>query len=111
MEKIRCKTCKGTGLLKAKAKVCRYCKGKKCELMTLRTKEKKEVDFVMVENDHPKLIVEVKLSDTSISPSLRYFHNKYSLKAAQVVKNINVERMVDGIQLRRALNFLKELNI
>ncbi len=87
------------------------CKGIRCELMTLRTKEKKEVDFVMVENDEPKLIVEVKLSDTSISPSLRYFHNKYALEAAQVVKNINVERMVDGIQLRRTLNFLKELSI
>ncbi len=87
------------------------CKGRRCELMTLRTKEKKEVDFVMVENSEPKLIVEVKLSDTNISPSLRYFHNKYSLQAAQVVKNINIERMVDGIQLRRAINFLKELNI
>ena len=87
------------------------CKSIRCELMTLRTKEKKEVDFVMVENNKPKLIVEVKLSDTSISPSLRYFHNKYALKAAQVVKNINVERMVDGLQLRRTLNFLKELSI
>lgn len=86
-------------------------KGIRCNLMTLRTKEKKEVDFVMVENDEPKLIVEVKLSDTNISPSLRYFHNKYALKAAQVVKNLNIERMVDGIQLRRALNFLKELTI
>lgn len=55
------------------------CKGKKCELKTLRTKEKKEVDFVMVEDDDPKLIIEVKLSSTGISPSLRYFHEKYGL--------------------------------
>ncbi len=30
MEKIRCKTCKGTGLLKVKTKLCKHCKGKKC---------------------------------------------------------------------------------
>ncbi len=87
------------------------CKGRRCELMTLRTKEKKEVDFVMVEDDEPKLIVEVKLSDTNINPALRYFHKKYHLNATQVVKNINIEHMVDGIQLRRAINFLKELNL
>lgn len=84
-------------------------KGKLCKLETLRTKEKKEVDFVMVEDDEPILIVEVKLSEAGISPSLRYFHKKYGLEAAQVVKNIHDERMVDGIQLRRAEAFLKDL--
>ncbi len=86
-------------------------KGIRCSLKTLRTKEKKEVDFVMVEDDEPKLIVEVKLSDTGISPSLYYFHKKYNLEAAQVVKNSNIERMVEGVQLRRAQNFLKELSL
>ncbi len=84
-------------------------KGKRCLLQSLRTKEKKEVDFVMVEDDQPKLIVEVKLSDAGISSSLRYFHKKYGFKAAQVVKNLHNERMVDGIQLRRAADFLREL--
>jgi hypothetical protein len=63
----------------------------------------------MVEDDEPKLIVEVKLSDAGINPSLRYFHNKYGLEAVQVVKNLHNERMVDGIQLRRAADFLLEL--
>ena len=66
-------------------------KGIRCQLNSLRTKEKKEVDFVMMENDEPKLIIEVKLSDTSISPSLHYFHKKYEMAAAQVVKNKNVK--------------------
>jgi predicted AAA+ superfamily ATPase len=48
-------------------------KGKKCSLQTLRTKEKKEVDFVIVEEDKPKLIIEVKLSDTAISPIASLF--------------------------------------
>ncbi len=86
-------------------------KGIRCALNTLRTKEKKEVDFVMVEDDEPQLIIEVKLSDTSISPSLHYFHKKYNMEAAQIVKNISVERMVGGVQLRRAQVFLKELSL
>ena len=86
-------------------------KGRRCELKTLRTKEKKEVDFVMVEEDEPKLILEVKLSNAEISPSLLYFHKKYNLKGAQIVKNLKTERMEKGIQLRRAVNFLKDLMI
>ncbi|MCK5516684.1 MAG: ATP-binding protein, partial [Desulfobulbaceae bacterium] len=86
-------------------------KGIRCSLQTLRTKEKKEVDFVMVEDDAPKLIVEVKLSDSAISPSLHYFHNKYGMDATQLVKNISIERMVEGVALRRAASFLKELAI
>lgn len=65
----------------------------------------------MVENDEPKLIIEVKLSDTSISPSLHYFHKKYQMEAAQVVKNTHIERMVEGVQLRRTKDFLKELSL
>ncbi len=83
--------------------------GIRCELQTLRTKEGKEVDFVLVKDGVPELLVEVKLSDSAINPSLRYFHDKYSLSALQVVKNITTERIVDGIALRRAVPFLKEL--
>jgi len=84
-------------------------RGIPCRLETLRTKEKKEVDFVLVEDEQPTLIVEVKLSDSRISPSLRYFHQKYGFRAAQIVKNLRTERMVDGIELRRAADFLREL--
>lgn len=86
-------------------------KGKRCELKSLRTKEKKEVDFVLVEDGEVKVLVEVKLSDATISPSLHYFQQKYGFQAVQVVKNLNVERMEKGIQLRRAVDFLKDLAI
>jgi predicted AAA+ superfamily ATPase len=45
-------------------------KGRRCSLQTLRTKEKKEVDFVLVEDGKPELIVEVILSDNTVSPAL-----------------------------------------
>jgi predicted AAA+ superfamily ATPase len=85
--------------------------GQRCELRTLRTKEGKEVDFVMALDESPELIIEVKLSDTTLSPSLRYFQQKYSLPAVQVVKNISTEQLKNGIPLRRAATFLKELAI
>ncbi len=107
-EGVRLENLVATGLLKNLNQT-EDTKGKRCRLQSLRTKEKKEVDFVMVEDDQPKVIVEVKLSDAGINPSLRYFHKKYGLEAAQVVKNLHNERMVDGIQLRRAANFLREL--
>jgi predicted AAA+ superfamily ATPase len=83
-------------------------KGRRCSLQTLRTKEKKEVDFVLVEDGKPELIVEVILSDNTVSPALHYFHKKYGMSATQLVKNTNIERMVEGVALRRAANFLKE---
>ncbi len=85
--------------------------GKRTELQYLRTKEKKEVDFAMVKEGDPVLIMEVKLSDSDISPSLRYFHRKYGLKAMQIVKQLRQEQMVESIELRRADDFLKTLKL
>ena len=43
----------------------------------LRDKEKREVDFVVVRDDRPWFLVEVKTSDSSrLSPSLKYFHEQ-----------------------------------
>jgi len=50
-------------------------KGQRCRLYTLRTKEGKEVDFVLVVDENPELIIEVKQTETSVSQSLHYFHN------------------------------------
>ena len=86
-------------------------KGKKARLRTLRTKEKKEVDFVLVIDDQPSCMIEVKLSDSKISPTLRYFHKKYQIAAIQLVKNIQMERISDGIELRKAYSYLKNLKI
>ena len=85
--------------------------GRRTELMYLRTKEKKEVDFVLVTEDALPVMVEAKLSDTAVSPALHYFHKKYDLPAIQIVKNLRQERMEGAIQLRRAADFLKTLKM
>ncbi len=85
--------------------------GKRAALHYLRTKERKEVDFALVIEDNPVIMVEAKWADASISPSLRYFHEKYGLPALQIVRHLRQERMEGAIELRRAYDFLKGLRL
>lgn len=49
----------------------------KYELFYLRDKEKREVDFLIVKNNKPWIIIEVKNSaNQHVSPHLRYFHQQ-----------------------------------
>ncbi|MBW2736636.1 MAG: ATP-binding protein [Deltaproteobacteria bacterium] len=84
-------------------------KGIATSLCVLRTKEKREVDFVLVEDEVPVSMIEVKLSDSEVSASLRYFHQRYGIPAIQLVKNLRQERLEGEIALRRAESFLTGL--
>jgi hypothetical protein len=83
--------------------------GKRAELRYLRTKEKREVDFALVVDNEPVRMIEVKLSDAAITSSLRYFHQKYGIPALQLVRYLRHEQIVDGIELRRAFDYLRTL--
>jgi hypothetical protein len=62
------------------------------ELRYLRDKQKREVDFLIVKDRKPWFLVEVKLSDTSLSPSLSYFQAQTkAVHALQVVVNLPYE--------------------
>lgn len=78
-------------------------------LKYLHTKERQEVDFALVQDDHIEKIIEVKNSDHSIGPGLRYFHEKYNLPAVQVVKELKREKIEQGIEVVQGGNFLKSL--
>lgn len=86
-------------------------KGIKAGLKTLRTKEKKEVDFLLEINGQPANMIEVKLTDSKISPTLKYFHNKYGIAAIQLIKNLQTERMDKGIELRNGYRYLSKLEL
>lgn len=59
-------------------------------LYYLRDKQKREVDFLIVRDKKPWLLVEVKKSETTLSPSLKYFHEKLSTEHAfQVVTDLD----------------------
>ena len=62
------------------------------ELRYLRDKQKREVDFLVVKDQKPWFLVEVKKSDTHLSPSLAYFQNQTSAPHAfQAVLNLPFE--------------------
>ena len=79
------------------------------QLHYLRTKDQKEVDFALVHNDKLCQIIEVKLSDTRISPTLNYFAHKYQLPATQVVYTNKPEYQQGLIQLRQLTPYLNQL--
>jgi hypothetical protein len=83
--------------------------GRKARLHYLRTKEKKEVDFALYIENEPLTLVEVKLSNDDLSPSLAYFHKKYRLPAIQLVKNLRHEQKKGDISIRSAFRFLDSL--
>ncbi|MEM7055781.1 MAG: DUF4143 domain-containing protein, partial [Bacteroidota bacterium] len=59
-------------------------------LFFLRTKDRKEVDFLITKDEIPWILVEAKLSNTkTLSKNLAYFHNQLATKHAfQVAHNM-----------------------
>ncbi len=83
--------------------------GKNYKLQYLKTKEGKEIDFCIVKDNQLDSIIEVKLSDSNLSKELLFFSDKYQIKGFQIVKNLINERKEKNIEIRRAVNYLKEL--
>ncbi len=78
-------------------------------LKYLQTKEKQEIDFVLAVNHKIEKLIEVKYADASLSPHLRYFHEKYGLPAVQVVKELKRKQMSGEIEIVDGSYFLESL--
>lgn len=64
----------------------------KFELRYIRDKQKREVDFVVLRDGTPWFLVEVKQSDTQLSPNLKHFHEATGARHAfQVVLDLDHE--------------------
>lgn len=86
--------------------------GVRTKLSYIRTKDKKEIDFALVVDNEIDTVIEVKLSDMKLNPSLLYFQKKYQFpKAIQLVKNLKNERMEASIEVRNAVSFLTILTM
>jgi len=85
--------------------------GKRFSLHFLQTKERHEVDFALTNEDHIEKIIEAKLRNHSISKGLHYFHLRYQLPAVQLVKELKQEKVENGIEVRKGLSFLKNLDL
>lgn len=85
------------------------CEGWPARLCYLRTKDGREVDFALVEEDRTPTIIEAEFARDEVSPALGYFQGKYGFRAVQVVRHLRRERTAGAIELRRALDYLQEL--
>jgi uncharacterized protein len=64
------------------------------ELRYVRDKDKREVDFLIIRDRKPWLLVEVKMSDTRLSPTLEHHQRQLGAPhALQVVVNLDYEQI------------------
>ena len=79
----------------------------------LRTKEGKELDFLICINNIPKCLIEVKSSDEKPSAAFNYFMRYFpNIKAIQLVKNLPREATYpNGLQVRALVKWLVKLNL
>lgn len=80
-------------------------------LYYIRDKQKREVDFLTVIDRRPEMLVEVKSSDSTLSPAIRHFAQVLGVKACQAVHRIKRSLTVSGIHIRSAAEFLSELKL
>jgi predicted AAA+ superfamily ATPase len=84
--------------------------GSKVALHYLRDKEKHEVDFLMVIDNIPTQMIEVKAGDDNFSPSLFHFHN-FLKKATpiQIVYNLKNKKSRGPVRMMPVHEFLANI--
>ncbi|MDD5673917.1 MAG: ATP-binding protein [Chitinivibrionales bacterium] len=86
-------------------------KGAPLSLHYLRTKDGKEIDFALAENDTITHGIEVKLSEDIPSRALYFFQEKApSMNAVQLVHNLRHPQRTDAIEVARAGDWLAQLS-
>ncbi|MFC1886968.1 ATP-binding protein [Thermodesulfobacteriota bacterium] len=84
-------------------------KGQSYSLNYLRTKDGMEVDFCIVNNNQPILMIEAKASDPEPGREIMNFKNRYHIPGMQIVLNLKREKNDKGIEIRDARNYLTSL--
>lgn len=83
--------------------------GYRCELTFIRDKEGREVDFAILIDGKLQEIIEVKYSDDSISPSLRYYKERLKPPhVTQIVALLGRPYDKDGIHVTDAIRYFRE---
>lgn len=86
--------------------------GLKTSLHYLRTKDGKEIDFLICIDRKPILLLEVKASDSSPASSFKHFSQFLpEAKKIQIVKELTREKTYpDGIEVRALIPWLTNIN-
>lgn len=84
--------------------------GEDIDLHYIRTKDGKEVDFALSSKGKASHLIEIKLSDETLSPSLRLLAKKLpDAEACQLVQNLRREQNIDNISIVNAASWLAQL--
>jgi len=84
--------------------------GRLRELFYLRTKEGREVDFLVADDETPQYMLEVKHSDATIGAAMRYYEERYGIKGILLVRHLRNEFFDGNIEVRRAAPWLEALS-
>jgi hypothetical protein len=85
--------------------------GEDIDLHYIKTKDGKEVDFTLSNKGKASHLIEVKLSEEALSPSLRLLSKKLpDAKAYQLVQNLRREQHKDNISIVNAATWLAQLS-
>ena len=80
--------------------------GYRCSLHYIRDKDGREVDFLTIVEDIPTDLIEVKMNDTTISPSLKYYASKLQpIRAIQIVLGLERSFYHDGIWVMNPVDY------
>ena len=97
-------------------KYCHYqqdYEGRDLELRFFRDIDRREVDFVLIENGQPTHFIECKLKNKNISPALNYLKQRFpqaqAIQIALHTKDDYIDR--NGIRSISAITFLNEIGI
>lgn len=87
--------------------------GRNLELRYYRDTEKREVDFVITEDNHPLVFIETKFSDSQVSDHLRYLKSKWPGVDAVQIYFEGTKEYVDGngIHVMPAKKYLQSLSV
>jgi len=86
-------------------------RGETVGLHYVRTKEKREVDFALVEKDSLATLIEVKLAQSAPTPGLKYLSGKFpGAKALQLVQNLRQPQTIGSLHVVEAAGWLASLS-
>jgi len=84
--------------------------GKERRLCYLPTKEEHEVDFVLIEEDNPALMLELKAQDKNLAEGLVFFYERYKITGIQLVGDLRMENHSGPLQIRRAFEWRENIH-
>jgi len=85
--------------------------GEDVALHYIRTRDGREIDFAVARKGKVDQLLEVKLSDDSLSPGLRHIRAMFpKVSAVQLVHNLRREQSIAGVDIVHAARWLSELS-